>query len=496
VIVGARPDRSVSRLVAALLALAAGRAIAAPTCYTQACGSANCGSWTGMTTVVPASAFPDAGSVPIAMVDPNDGVTHRLIATLQGKIWVWDMVAKKILATPFLDLSGKVLSGGERGLLAMTVAPDYATSGKLWVYYTRNGATASDDGDLVLESYTRQSTNLGNAGSGQVLLVAEHSSESNHNGGWLAFGPDGMLYVSLGDGGNGCDQSAGGPNGQNVGKVLGKLLRLDVRGVDPSATAPECPGTGGGGYGIPIGNPFAGATAGCGEIWAYGLRNPWRFSFDRSTGDLFIGDVGQSAWEEVDWIAHDYYPLAPDGAMNFGWKCREGCQSLTCSSTDCPSGMATGVSTCTYPKDVDPTSGVIPFWDPIVCHENNADGTGSRWQSIIGGYRYRGTAIPSLAGRYLYGDAYCGQLWATTVFDAANPAATTSTCWDPGNAGLYSFSQDSAGELYLLYADGHIACLHNGGGCPWFSSVGGGGSQIFADGFESGTLAAWSKRQV
>ncbi len=481
--------------VGALVAFAAVPSFAASTCYTQACGSASCGSWSGISTVIPASAFPDAGSVPIAMVDPADGVQHRLVATLQGKIWVWDMVEKRFLTRPFLDLSSKVLVGGERGLLALAVAPDYATSGKLYVYYTRNSATAADDGDVVLQSYSRQSTNVGDPASAQTLLVAEHSSAANHNGGWLAFGADGMLYLSLGDGGSSCDQSAGGPNSQNTGKVLGKLLRIDVRGVDPSATLPECPGNGGGGYGIPLGNPFAGGTPGCGEIWAYGLRNPWRFSIDRATGDLWVGDVGQSKWEEVDWISHDYYPLAPDGAMNFGWKCREGCQSLTCSSAGCPSGMVAGVSACTYPKDVDPGAGVVPFWDPILCHQNNAgDGTASKWESIIGGYRYRGLAIPSLAGRYLYADAFCGQIWATTAFDPADPAAATSTCWDPGNAGLYSFSEDSAGELYLLYADGHISCLHDGSGCPWFTPTLPPGP-IFADGFESGTLAAWSRKQ-
>ncbi len=482
---------AVVRALAVLIGLfAAASGAAAPVCYDVDCAAACGSSWTNVTTLLDGSDFgTDPADTPIAFVDPADGLNHRFVATQEGKIWVWNSSTGNLLATPFLDLTAKVLDGGERGLLALAVDPQYATTGELYVYYTRDGASAADDGDIVVERYARLSAEIGDPSSAQTILVVNHP-ESNHNGGWLAFGPDGMLYISLGDGGNGCDQATGGPHGQNVSSLLGKLLRLDVRNADPASTAPECNS---GDYEVPFGNPFAGGTGGCGEIWALGLRNPFRFSFDRSTGDIWIGDVGQTFWEEINYLPSDYDPLGPDGITNFGWKCREGCQGQTCGAADC-GNVAAGLSTCEYPNDVDPGGGEKLFWDPVLCHENRANTTpgdsDADWQAVVGGYRYRGSQVPSLAGRYLYGDSYCGQIWRSASFSAADPAATTAACWDAGNGGLYSFAEDAQGELYLVFGDGRVLCVHNGAGCPWaFAPV---SNAIFADGFNSGNTSAWS----
>lgn len=466
---------------------------AASACYAQDCDLACGSSWSNFTTLFDSGDYPGAGTTAVAFVDPGDGSRYRFVPTQQGKIWLWDGGTGSFLPQPFLDLDPKVLSGNERGLLSLAVDPDYATTGAIYVYYTRDDATETEDGDIVVERYTRSTATTGNPASAQTILVVDRDNAiANHNGGWLAFGPDGMLYVSIGDGGSGCDGATGGPHGQNVTSLLGKLLRLDVNDVDPGATAPEC-GEVQGPYGIPLGNPFAGATAGCGEIWAYGLRNPFRFSFDRATGDLWLGDVGQDNWEEINYLAADYYPLAPDGAMNFGWKCREGCQTFGsgCSSSGCPAGLVGGVTTCSYPNDVDPGGGEVLYWDPVLCHDNRSSvgPSGSDWQSIIGGYRYRGSRVPALGGQYLYGDVYCGQIWSTTAFDALDPAATTASCLDAGNEGVYAFAEDHLGELYAVFGDGRVVCFHAGapGGCYW---AGWGG--MFEDGFESGDTDRWS----
>jgi hypothetical protein len=328
----------------ALAAAIAPAARADSACSTAGCGPDTCGSsWDGFETLVAAPDYPDhplGADTPVAFVDPADGSSRRLIATKQGVIWVWDGATRQISPLPFLDLGARVLSTpGERGLLALAVDPDYAETGELYVLYTGGGDAPGADGDLVIERYARSAVDpaVGDPASAARILVVPHPDQ-NHNGGWLAFGSDGMLLVSLGDGGGSCDddmdEQPRPPNGQNLETLLAKLLRLDVRGADPAATPPECDAEGG--YGVPLGNPFAGETAGCGEIWAYGLRNPFRFSVDRATGDLWLGDVGQGAWEEIDYLPADYYPLAPDGAVNFGWKCREGCETLTCPATDCP----------------------------------------------------------------------------------------------------------------------------------------------------------------
>jgi len=249
------------------------------------------------------------------------------------------------------------------------------------------------------------------------------------------------------------------------------MLRIDVRGVDPLGTAPDDCGLLAGPYTIPTTNPFTGQEPACDEVWALGLRNPFRFSFDRTTGDLYIGDVGQNKWEEIN-----LKRAATPAPVNFGWVCREGCETAgnnesNCSVAGCPVDPGT---TCEFPR----TSG---FWDPILCHYNGG------WDSIMGGYRYRGSFVPSIAGDYIYGDAACGQIWKTDVLDPAAPTAITASCWSSGHSATFGFAEDHLGELYVVRGFAStIECIHNGEGCFWA------GWGIFADGFESGDTGRWS----
>lgn len=462
-------------ILAATVSLPAG---ASATCNANTCAStaASCGVGT-ISTLIPTSEFPPnptEGNSPIVFVDPHDGRGHRFVVTQQGKIYVWN--GWRIRPIPFLDLSAKVLYGGERGLLAMGVAPDYATSGRFYVFYTADvpASPGGADGDLVIERYQRSASDPETAdpATASTVLVLNHPI-GNHNGGWLAFGPnDGYLYVSTGDGGSGCDL-AGPGNGQNVNRLLGKILRLDVSGADLTPEV-DCGNDyfATTGYDTPSDNPFVGG-AGCDEVWALGLRNPFRFSFDRNTGDLFLGDVGQRNWEEINFIAASATP-----PLNFGWVTREGCETSALAPSSCANGGAASAG-CQYP-----TAGGL--YDPILCHSNNAAAGG--WVAIMGGYRYRGSAVPSLAGRYLYSDVACGQIWRTTSFDPGNPLATESECWDAGNGGIFAFGEDHLGELYLVNGFGiRVDCIHNGAGCPWASEP-----LVFGDDFETGDDGRWT----
>lgn len=291
---------------------------------------------------------------------------------------------------PFLDITSRVGSGGERGMLGLAFHPDYATNGWFYVDYT------DTSGNTRVERYTVSADpSVADASSAKLILTVAQPF-ANHNGGMLLFGPDGMLYIGLGDGG-----SAGDPqgNGQNRGSLLGSILRIDVDGGDP--------------YAIPAGNPFIGAAGARGEIWARGLRNPWRFAFDRTGGALYIGDVGQGRYEEIDVI-----PGTMAGA-NFGWNVMEGMHCYP-SGTSC---NATG------------------FVAPAIEYDHGAG------CSVTGGYVYRGS-IAALRGLYFYGD-YCGG-WVRS-FRAGTAGVTEWTEWQFGNIGrILSFGEDAAGELYVL----------------------------------------------
>ncbi len=304
-----------------------------------------------------------------------------------------------LLPTPFLDLVGQISAGGERGLLGLAFHPAYATNGFFYVYYT------APNGDITIERYTvtAGNPNVANEGSAHLILTVGHSSEDNHNGGMLAFGTDGKLYIGTGDGGGGGDPDE---NGQDPGTLLGKLLRIDVDAADP--------------YEIPPDNPFV-ATAGArGEIWALGLRNPWRWAFDRPTGRLYIADVGQNAWEEVN------VAPATTGGLNYGWDVMEGRHCYEPSSGCSQSGL------------------MLP-----VLEYGHGEGC-----SVTGGFVYRGAAIPALQGTYFYAD-YCAG-WVRS-FRYANNAATEQQEWAFGALGnILSFGEDAAGELYILSANGTV----------------------------------------
>lgn len=304
-----------------------------------------------------------------------------------------------LVGRPFLDLSDSVTTNGERGLLGFAFHPEYATNGRFFVHYT----DLAGDTRVVRYAVSTDPDSAA-AGSGVHLLFVDQPFD-NHNGGWIGFGPDGYLYVALGDGG-----SAGDPrrNGQSLGTLLGKILRLDVDGGNP--------------YAVPSDNPFVGVAGAGGEIWAYGLRNPWRASFDRQTGDLYIGDVGQGAWEEVD-----VQPGASGGGENYGWSVMEGAHCF-------------GLLTCN-------TAGkVLPVYE-----YPTGDGC-----AITGGYVYRGSAVPALAGRYVFADFCRGFVRSFRLEggQAADIVDHTTALSPPTN--LASFGEDARGELYIASLNGTV----------------------------------------
>jgi glucose/arabinose dehydrogenase len=341
------------------------------------------------------------GSV-TAITNAGDG---RLFITRQvGEIVVWD----GSLFSSFLDVTSLVSCCGERGLLSTAFHPDFAHNGFFFVYYT------DTNGDPTIARYRVSSNpNIADATSGVILLTIPHPGQANHNGGQLQFGPDGYLYAGVGDGGAGNDPPC---NAQRSDVLLGKVLRLDV---DPDIANPPF-------YAIPAGNPFVG-HGGPDQAWAKGLRNPWRFSFDRSTGDLYIGDVGQGDREEID-----FQPAGDPGGENYGWKVMEG--------TACGGG---GTESC--PADTPPCN------DPIYVHPI-LEYTHASGCTVIGGYVYRGGSIPDLYGSYLYGDFCAGTIWSA----ARENGAWTSQTLPITLANLSTFGQDAAGELYAASTDGTL----------------------------------------
>lgn len=326
-------------------------------------------------------------SSPVAIV--NAGDTRLFVVQRGGAIRILNANGT-INATNFLMLSSIISSGGERGLLGLAFHPNYATNGYFYVNYTRIG-----DGATVIARYSVSSTNpdVADASSALVLLTISQPF-SNHNGGSLAFGPDGYLYIGMGDGG-----SANDPNnsGQNINTLLGKMLRIDVNSGTP--------------YGIPPTNPYAGAIPGSDEIWAIGMRNPWKFSFDSQTGDLWIADVGQNAIEEIN--------KAPSTAagLNYGWRCYEGNSPF--NTTGC--------------------SIITNYVFPVTDYTHAASGG----CSITGGYVYRGATYPNLQGKYLFSD-YCNN---KIGYIANTGGAITWSNAFSGN--ISTFGQDVTGELYV-----------------------------------------------
>jgi glucose/arabinose dehydrogenase len=302
------------------------------------------------------------------------------------------------LGTPFLDISGQVLSGGEQGLLSMAFAPDYASSGLFYVYFTAN------DGDQRVVEYGRASADRADAGSARLVLEMA-DSESNHNGGLLLFGPGGHLYIGAGDGGGGGDQHGARGNAQNLGSLLGKILRIDPRA------------SGGRPYSVPRGNPFVGRGGARGEIYSYGLRNPWRFSFDRRNGDLSIGDVGQNEVEEIDFVRSGR-------GKNFGWRPFEG-----------RSRYAPGESA---PGHVRPV--IQRFHSRGNC-------------SITGGVVVRDRSLRGLYGRYLFGD-YCRGRIESARLSPGRARSVRNTSMKVES--LSSFGEDARGRVYAVSLSGPV----------------------------------------
>ena len=345
---------------------------------------------------------------PVAIVNAGDGSSRLFIVEKTGKIKI--IKNGVVLSQPFLDLTGQVSTGGEQGLLGLAFHPQFQSNGLFFVYYTDKVAV----GNTVVARYTVSSANpdVANPNSKkQILYVVQ--PYTNHNGGTLAFGPDGYLYIGLGDGGSGGDPQN---NGQSLNTLLGKILRIDI-----NTTAA---------YVIPPDNPFVGINGVRGEIWAYGLRNPWKFSFDRATGDLYIGDVGQNQYEEVDFFAAG----SPAG-VNYGWRCLEGTHTYS------------SVSPCNSPS-------YLAGLTPPVAEYPHSEGV-----SVTGGVVYRGSLFPDLLGRYYYADFGTGRLWSLFRDPAQSPAFSPPVL-ELANTGMNisAFGEDEDGEVYL--ADYFSGAIH------------------------------------
>lgn len=348
-------------------------------------------------------------SQPILVTHAGDGSQRLFVVEQLGLIKIIQDSAA--LPDPFLDLTGKISSGAERGLLGLTFHPDFAINGHFYVNYTR-----TSDGATVIARYTVSANpDLADPDSDLTLLTISQPY-SNHNGGQLAFGPDGYLYIGTGDGGSGNDPQN---FAQNIDSLLGKILRLDVDNGSP--------------YAIPPDNPYLGGP-GADEIWALGLRNPWRFSFDRTIGDLYIGDVGQNQWEEIDFAVAD-----SSGGINFGWRCKEANSTFN-----------------TDPPCLDPAF-LATLTDPIAEY-NHSEG-----QSVTGGYIYRGSHFPSMQGWYFYADYVQGKIWSILQ---TNPGVWSLPVLSLDESfRISSFGEDESGELYLVdYLGGTIRRLADASG--------------------------------
>lgn len=351
-------------------------------------------------TPAAASSFPDVGQYvwqpvvgglrsPVGMAHASDGSGRLFVLEQYGMIRV--VQGGSVLPQPFLDIVSQVNNqGNEQGLLGLAFHPRYNENGYFYLNYT------DLNGDTVIARFQVSPDDPNRADpASETRLFHIPQPYANHNGGGMEFGPDGYLYLGLGDGG-----AAGDPlnNGQSLNSLLGKILRIDVDQGDP--------------YAIPVDNPFA-SGGGLREIWAYGLRNPWRFSFDRLTGDLYIGDVGQNQWEEID-----YLPAGAPGGANFGWNYFEGSH---------------------------PYQGVLPSTQTViapVAEYSHAEGC-----SVTGGVVYRGERLPEWQGVYLYGDYCTGRIWG--LLRGSEGGWMHAVLFD--NVGrITSFGEDEQGEIYLI----------------------------------------------
>jgi glucose/arabinose dehydrogenase len=331
---------------------------------------------------------------PVFLTNAHDGSNRLFVVEQIGRISVFSGGLSS--RTTFLDIQNRVVSGGEQGLLGLAFHPQYSSNRRFFVDYTR-----AADGATVISEFQRseQDPNAADQSSETVLLVIPQPYV-NHNGGMVEFGPDGYLYIGMGDGGSGNDP---GNRAQNINELLGKILRIDVDNVAADGTP----------YVSPNSNPFAGDTPGRDEIYALGMRNPWRFSFDRAMGQLYVGDVGQNTTEEIDIVTL---------GGNYGWRVLEG--------TNC--------------TDLGPASCSDPVFIPPIAEYTHISGR----CAIIGGYVYRGVKGTLPAGTYVYGDLCTGELF--TLYNG------TQSLLLPSQRPLTSFGEDEAGEIYFVDYSGSI----------------------------------------
>jgi len=384
------------------------------------CGSGDESGLSGCSDNGPAtSTTSDQTAVAVALLDAFPGLIFSSpVAVLQHPVdiqrWYVVELAGKVLtftgqdatvADTFIDISDRVASGGEGGLLSMAFHPGFAANHTFFLSYTGPGTPLTS----YISAFTALNDDAAADPDSERILLSLDQPFTNHNGGGIAFGPDGNLFIGFGDGGSGGDPQG---NGQNPHTLLGTMLRIDVDNNDPLRGNP---------YAIPTDNPFAdspdcAADQGCPEIYAYGFRNPWRWSFDQDTGDLWVGDVGQGAWEEIDRV---------EVGLNYGWNIKEGDHCYNAAICD--------------------DTGLI---SPVTEYDHNSG------NSVTGGYVYRGSDLPELVGDYVYGDFGSGRIWH--ILDA-DQGGTQVQPLIASQLNISSFGQDGDGEIYVVsYGDGHI----------------------------------------
>ncbi|MFL5681095.1 MAG: PQQ-dependent sugar dehydrogenase [Chloroflexota bacterium] len=401
------PARAAGLAIASMLLVAGGTAIAGNGTLPLTGQTPGAGGGGSPAPVVNVSAPFDPSAVSISLQEVAAGLSNPVLVTNandgSGRLFVVEQSGKirivkngSVLTTPFLDLTPSVSTGNEQGLLGLAFHPSFKTNGRFFVDLTlANGDTAINEYRVTTDP-DRADWRTGK----RILTIAQ--PYDNHNGGHIAFGPDGFLYIATGDGGSAGDP---GNRAQSLTTLLGKLLRIDVNGTSGTRN-----------YRIPASNPFVN-KAGYDGIWSYGLRNPWRFSFDRATGHLFIGDVGQDSWEEIDRGTS----ATPGRGVNFGWRVLEGRHCYN-PSTGCTSAGK---------------------WPPLVAYGHAV--TGEDNCSVTGGYVYRG-AQTILQGGYFFADFCSGRIWA--VDSAATSPATPKLLLDT-TYNISSFGEDQAGEVYV-----------------------------------------------
>lgn len=341
---------------------------------------------------------------PVYVTAPPGDERRLFVVEQEGRIRV--LRAGKKLAAPFLDLRSKVQSGGEQGLLSMAFAPEYARSGRFYVFYTD-----AEGAERIVEYRVSASDPDRADPASERLVLRQPDDESNHNGGLVLFGPDDLLYIGIGDGGGAGDQHGTRGNGQSLGTLEGKILRIDPR---PQEGRP---------YGIPASNPFVGRAGARGEVYAYGLRNPWRFSFDRATGDLTIGDVGQNEIEEIS-----FRRRGQGRGANFGWRVFEGRRRYA-SGERAPGAVA-----------------------PVIERRHAAGSC-----SITGGVVARDPELPaSVRGRYLFGDLCDARVLSSRISRAGASRVSATGLRVPT---LVSFGEDAVGRVYVVSLEGRVSRL-------------------------------------